>query len=200
MSEGVSTLLPYVVCLLAGYIAGSFPTAFLLVRWKSRIDIRHAGSGNVGTANTLDVTGSKALSLAVLALDVAKGALAVLISKAFGSDPWLSCAAGIGAVAGHNYPVWLRFHGGRGLATAAGVFLLTGWAFVPLWLALFGLAYARWRDVHTGNVLALLLAPMIALAVPYGDAAWRALMLALTALMLLRHADVFGAVRTRLFS
>jgi glycerol-3-phosphate acyltransferase PlsY len=196
-------LVAYIICLLAGYTVGSFPTAYLLVRWKSRLDIRHVGSGNVGTMNTFDVTRSKAVSLAVLLGDVLKGVLAVLVGSMISpGDPWISLASGAGVVLGHNYPVWLSFKGGRGLATAAGVFLLTGWVFVPLWLAIFGAVYQWKRDIHTGNVIALVLAPILVWLAPDPWLGWfafavlefRVLVTLLCGLIMLRHIDVLPAV------
>lgn len=198
-------MLPYIVSLISAYLAGSFPTAYVLVKWKSRLDIRQAGSGNVGTMNTFDVTGSKALSLGVLIVDVVKGALAVFLSGFFpGSDIWIAGAAGVGAVFGHNYPVWLRFRGGRGLATASGVFLMTGWVFVPLWLLLWKLVYHLTKDIHTANIAATMLALALTLVVPDAALLWcvgpeslvgfRAMTAVVCALIMIRHLDVLPAV------
>src|SRR5512140_1590079 len=105
-----------------GYLLGSFPTAYILVRWKSKTDIRMVGSGNVGGLNSYVVTKSKALAAIVVLIDALKGVAAVLIAPLITGDSFIfMAAAGIGAVLGHNFPVWLRFKGGRGLATAAGV-------------------------------------------------------------------------------
>lgn len=198
-------MVPYILSLLLGYAAGSFPSAFVLVKWKSRIDIRSAGSGNVGTMNTFDVTGSKWLSIAVLLIDLAKGVAAVALAGVIvGNAPGISGAAGIGAVLGHNYPVWLGFHGGRGLATAAGVFILIGWVFVPLWCLLFVLAYLPSRDIHTGNIAATLVSPAVVLLAPESVLAWsvapgslpgfRVVALIICALIMIRHRDVIPSV------
>ncbi len=107
---------------LLGYLLGSIPTAFLLVRWKSRVDIRTSGSGNVGTLNSYQVSGSKVVGFIVLVADFLKGFFAVWGTTALlGSSFEATATAGVGSVLGHNFPFWLRFHGGRGLATAAGV-------------------------------------------------------------------------------
>ena len=106
--------------ILFGYLAGSVPFAFLLAR-RAGIDVRVAGSGNVGAANVLRTTGT-GRAIAVMALDVAKGAAAVAIAQLTTGGAALAAATGAAAVVGHIYPVWLRFHGGKGVAVAAGVF------------------------------------------------------------------------------
>jgi len=147
--------LSVVQAVLLGYFLGSVPTAFFLVHWKSRVDIRHAGSGNVGALNSFKVTGSHWVGAAVLLLDLVKGLLAVFLARVLWGDGFACVgAAGLGAVAGHNFPVWLRFRGGRGLATAVGVMLLVAWMFVPLWVLLWVAAFLAVRDVNMGNAAA----------------------------------------------
>lgn len=106
---------------LFGYAMGSVPFAFLLTRGAG-VDVRVAGSGNVGAANVLRTSGI-GRAMAVMALDMMKGASTVLVAIALTSGVReVVTAAGVGAVVGHIYPVWLRFHGGKGVAVAAGVF------------------------------------------------------------------------------
>jgi len=138
-----------------GYVVGSFPTAYLLVRWKSRIDIRNVGSGNVGTLNSFLVTRSWLVGGIVLAADILKGAGAATIGAWLADGSMLHAAlAGIGAIAGHNYPVWLAFRGGRGLAPATGAALVVCWWIVPLWLVLWAVAFAFLRSVNPANAMA----------------------------------------------
>jgi glycerol-3-phosphate acyltransferase PlsY len=106
--------------MLLGYALGSVPFAFLIAR-RAGIDVRVSGSGNVGAANVLRTSGT-ALGVAVMALDISKGAATVLVAQAAGGTVAAMAAAGAAAVVGHIYPVWLRFHGGKGVAVAAGVF------------------------------------------------------------------------------
>jgi glycerol-3-phosphate acyltransferase PlsY len=110
-------MLPWILC---GYALGSVPFAFILAR-RAGIDVRVAGSGNVGAANVLRTTGMP-LGVVVMALDILKGAATVLLASAVQGTPSAMAAAGAAAVVGHVYPVWLRFHGGKGVAVAAGVF------------------------------------------------------------------------------
>src|SRR5438034_9672542 len=110
-------MLPWI---LFGYAVGSVPFAYLLAR-RAGIDVRVAGSGNVGAANVLRTTGMP-LGLAVMMLDIGKGAATVLAAYAGTGSSNSVAAAGAAAIVGHIYPVWLRFHGGKGVAVAAGVF------------------------------------------------------------------------------
>ena len=108
------------VAVALGYLVGSVPFAYLLVR-RSGIDLRQAGSGNVGAANVLRTSGP-GNAAAAMCLDATKGALAVLIAQRLGDSAATPVAAGLAAVIGHVYPVWLGFRGGKGVATAAGAF------------------------------------------------------------------------------
>jgi len=117
---------------LLGYFAGSVPFAYLLAR-RVGIDVRVAGSGNVGAANVLRTAGAWR-GVAVMVLDVAKGVLAVFLASVAHAGVTLTAMAAAAAVVGHIYPVWLRFKGGKGVAVAAGVFavltpIATGVAF-----------------------------------------------------------------------
>jgi len=152
---------------LCGYVLGSIPTAYLVVRWKSQQDIRSSGSGNVGTVNSYEVTKSVFVAAIVLILDFAKGAAAViLVRQLFGHDsdpgPW----GGLGAVLGHNYPVWLRGKGGRGLATGAGVSSLLFWGLIPTWVTFWAVAYAFIRRVNPASAVACLLTFVTVLVIP----------------------------------
>lgn len=106
-----------------GYLVGSVPVAWLIVRWVTGQDLRRRGSGNVGATNALRSTGWRAGALVAI-LDIAKGALAAAMGGAVTGSQAGSAAAGVAALVGHAYPVWLGFHGGKGVAPAAGVFAL----------------------------------------------------------------------------
>lgn len=119
-----------------GYLAGSLPLTFLLARRRG-VDLRLSGSGNVGAANVLRTSGATSAALAII-LDVTKGALAVLVALRLTSGPATPVAAGLASVIGHLYPVWLKFKGGKGVATSAGVFLV----FEPVAVAIAGVVFA----------------------------------------------------------
>jgi acyl phosphate:glycerol-3-phosphate acyltransferase len=147
------TLLP---AILAGYAVGSLPIGYLVAQSAGGVDLRRVGSGNVGATNVYRTT-SLNVAIAVMLADVAKGAGAVLLAGG-GVN---AVAAGVAAVVGHVYPVWLRFRGGKGVATASGVFgVLTPF---PALLALtaFGLIVARTRFVSLGSIVATILLPVV---------------------------------------
>jgi len=115
-----------VLAIVLGYLSGSVPFAQLVSRQRG-IDLRRVGSGNVGASNVLRTSGVRR-AIAAMCLDAIKGALAVLLALRFTSTPVVPVAAGVASVIGHVYPVWLRFRGGKGVATAAGVFaVLAPW-------------------------------------------------------------------------
>jgi glycerol-3-phosphate acyltransferase PlsY len=107
--------------IVVGYLAGSVPFAYLLARRRG-IDVRVAGSGNVGAANVLRTTGAWR-GVIVMALDMSKGIAAVTLANLLGGSSAMA-VGGAAAIVGHIYPVWLRFHGGKGVAVAAGVFTM----------------------------------------------------------------------------
>src|SRR5437870_3197887 len=104
----------------SGYLLGSVPFAFLLTRSRG-IDLRYVGSRNIGAANVLRSSGA-ALGVAVMLLDSMKGAVAVLIARMLDDNPTVIVTTGVAAILGHVFPPWLGFRGGKGVATAAGVF------------------------------------------------------------------------------
>lgn len=155
--------LTYVAIAGASYLIGSFPSAYLLVKWKTHQDIRKMGSGNVGALNSYEVTRSKVVGLSVLMIDAVKGALAVGLTGILFGDSFLFLGmACLFSVAGHNYPIWLGFKGGRGLATAAGAFLTLNWFFVVLWCIWWSITYLLTRNIHVGNITAILVCPFSA--------------------------------------
>jgi glycerol-3-phosphate acyltransferase PlsY len=135
------TLSPLVAasCLVVGYLFGSIPFGLLLTRAAGTQDLRSIGSGNIGATNVLR-TGRKDLAAATLVLDAAKAAVAYLVAFAFVHDDAGGLAAAAGAFLGHLYPVWLKFKGGKGVATFIGGLIVASWpaalAFAVVWIAL----------------------------------------------------------------
>lgn len=123
MAEGMVTAM-HQVAALAGYLAGSVPFGLLLTRLAGLGDIRRVGSGNIGATNVLR-TGHKGLAALTLLLDAAKGAAVVLLMARWG-EPFALIAA-LFAVIGHDFPLWLRFRGGKGVATTLGVLAALAW-------------------------------------------------------------------------
>lgn len=142
---------------LFGYLAGSVPFAFLLAR-SAGIDVRLAGSGNVGAANVLRTTGAWRRAIAVMALDAAKGAAAVLVVH-LAAGASLAALTGAAAIVGHIYPVWLRFHGGKGVAVAAGVFSVLSPLGTAIAASLFLVTVLATRYVSLGSIAATVALP-----------------------------------------
>ena len=151
----VHFVISFFVAAILGYFIGSVPVAYLLVRWKAKVDLRQAGSGNVGTLNSFEVTKSWLVGMTVLLLDILKGLAAALIGGALvPANAGGAIFAGVAAVMGHNYPIWLSFRGGRGLATASGAMLVVAWPVVGAWLALWGVSFLLLRQVNPANAMA----------------------------------------------
>jgi acyl phosphate:glycerol-3-phosphate acyltransferase len=151
-------MLPWILC---GYAFGSVPFAFILAR-RAGIDVRVAGSGNVGAANVLRTTGMP-LGVIVMALDMLKGAATVLLASAIQGTPSAMAAAGAAAVVGHIYPVWLRFHGGKGVAVAAGVFGVLAPVATVAAASVFLIVVWTSRVISLGSVAATVTLPSAAL-------------------------------------
>lgn len=175
--------LPFILGFVVAYLIGSIPFGLILARAGGAGDIRAIGSGNIGATNVLR-TGRKGLALATLVLDVLKGALPVWLAyRYFGPD--MAVVAGLGAVVGHCFPVWLRFQGGKGVATAAGVVLtltpLTG----LIVLALFVLIAFLSRYVSLASILGAAAAVPVAFWLGHVQAG--ELYLALAVLIIIKH-------------
>jgi glycerol-3-phosphate acyltransferase PlsY len=146
--------------ILFGYAMGSVPFAFLVAR-RAGIDVRVAGSGNVGAANVVRTTGMP-LGVTVLALDISKGAASVLAAYAAVGTTTSMAAAAAAAVVGHIYPIWLRFHGGKGVAVAAGAFAILAPAATIVATAAFFSTVFLTRLVSLGSVVATVTLPSAA--------------------------------------
>lgn len=195
--------------IVVSYLVGSIPTAYLLVRWKSGIDIRTAGSGNVGAFNTFDVTKSKRIGIIVGLLDAMKGfVVAAALGWLFKMEFEYQAVGVIASIVGHNYPVWLRFKGGRGLATGAGALFAVGLTYTIVWCIVWASTYSFKKDILLGNLAAIVSTPILLLFMP---SAWieslllvncsttmfRAFAFVLSAILLLSHADAIGELRTK---
>ena len=152
---------------VVGYLLGSVPTAYLVVRQFARKNIMEWGTGNVGTLNVHRATGSKLLTLTTLGGDVLKGVLAVAVgfsvarAAGLGTDV-ATATGGILAVVGHNYSVFLRFQGGKGIATALPVLLYIAPILVALWVGVFALTVLATRFLVLGQILGTVAVPIAA--------------------------------------
>jgi glycerol-3-phosphate acyltransferase PlsY len=180
--------------IIAGaYLIGSVPFAFILARRWGGADLRLLGSGNLGAANVLRTAGLRA-GVVVALLDVAKGVASVLLAQRLANGGAAPAAAGLAAVVGHVYPIWLGFRGGKGVATACGAFaMLTPAALVPA-LGIFVATVWATRYVSVGSVLASAALPPIAYALDSPAAAVVAAIGA-GALIVFRHRSNLRRVR-----
>jgi len=154
----------WLIALILGYLLGSVPFGLILTRLGGAGDLRSIGSGNIGATNVLR-TGRKGLAAATLALDLAKGLAAVLLAWRWFPD--LVTLTALGAFGGHCFPVWLRFRGGKGVATAAGICFGLAWplglVYAGTWLGMLALS----RISSLAGMSAALAAPIAALAMGY---------------------------------
>jgi glycerol-3-phosphate acyltransferase PlsY len=142
---------------VSGYLFGSIPTAYLVLR-KKGINILQSGSGNVGTMNALRVSGSKTTGIIVFTIDLLKGLIAVyLTGLIFGRDFTFMVTSLLFAVAGHCFTPWLKFKGGRGLATALGGSVIIAPVIPGLWILLWVATYIYKKNVHFANASATFL-------------------------------------------
>jgi glycerol-3-phosphate acyltransferase PlsY len=148
------------VAVAFAYLIGSLPFSAWLVRWSRGADVRLLGSGNPGATNALRVAGVR-VGLATLVLDIAKGYVAVRVAQALGVEGGLLGAIALTAVVGHVYPVWLRFRGGKGVATAAGTFLILAPVALVVGLVVFAVVFAISRVVSLGSVAAAVTVPAV---------------------------------------
>jgi len=151
------------LAIVFAYLIGSVPFALLLARRWGAADLRTFGSGNLGAANVLRASGIRA-GVIVAVLDVAKGAASVALAMRMSDGPVAPAAAGFAAVVGHIYPVWLKFKGGKGVATACGVFSVLTPLAVPPSLAVFLVAVWLTKYISLGSILATIALPSIAYA------------------------------------
>jgi glycerol-3-phosphate acyltransferase PlsY len=143
---------PFLILLLA-YLIGSIPFGYVLVRLKTGQDVRSMGSGNIGATNVLRTTG-RAIAVVTLALDLAKGFFAVWLMARFAGDSplWMSAAA-LAVMAGHAYPVFLKFQGGKAVASFIGAFLYLTPVPMAAALLLFAIVAAATRHVSMGSIV-----------------------------------------------
>lgn len=168
MFESLGISLPFMSILAAlafGYALGSVPFGLLLTRAAGLGDVRSIGSGNIGATNVLR-TGNKGLAAATLLLDMLKGTLSVWAAGRFGAEAGLF--AGLGAFFGHIYPVWLRFKGGKGVATYLGILLGLSWKIALLFAAVWVIIAYLFRY----SSLSALTAALVALAALFVSSHW----------------------------
>jgi glycerol-3-phosphate acyltransferase PlsY len=199
MMQTLSQSWPHAVAALAfGYLLGSIPFGLILTRLAGTPDLRSIGSGNIGATNVLR-TGRKGLAAATLLCDMLKGTVAVLVVRYLSGDQ-LALLAAAGAFLGHLFPVWLKFQGGKGVATYIGVLFAVAWpagiAMCLIWLATAALT----RYSSLAALIASLLTPGVLLALGQRPAA--VLFAVLTAMLWIMHrgniARLFAGTESRI--
>jgi acyl phosphate:glycerol-3-phosphate acyltransferase len=159
---------PWLISVPLAYLLGSIPFGYLLVKIFRKQDIRTTGSGNIGATNVAR-SGAKGLGIATLVLDLAKGYIAVVIAEHLAPTNYdLAVVAAVAAILGHVFPVWLGFRGGKGVATALGVFLALTWPSALCTLGVFAVVFALTRYVSLASILAAAAFPLFGFYfVPY---------------------------------
>lgn len=171
----------YIIVALVAYLLGSIPFGLILTRLFLHQDVRQIGSGNIGATNVMR-TGSKGLGIATLLLDAAKGYAAVMFSYQLAASDWnyivrsserygtnvlvLASIAAMFAILGHVFPVWLKFKGGKGVATGVGAFIALAPKAVLIVLVIFAALLAAFRYVSLGSIVATAAFPIVASLLP----------------------------------
>ncbi|MFP4368850.1 MAG: glycerol-3-phosphate acyltransferase [Candidatus Kapaibacterium sp.] len=167
MDPSIYNLLLKILALVLPYLVGSIPSALIIVRYFSKKDLGMEGSRNIGAMNSYEVTKKKHIGILVLLADAAKGIAAVLIAKALSYDMSIALAAVPAAVLGHNFSIYLKFRGGRGLATALGGMLILSPAAPVLWIAMWLVGFfVIKKHVHVGNITATVISPILLFYAP----------------------------------
>jgi glycerol-3-phosphate acyltransferase PlsY len=155
----------YLLICIIFYLIGSVPFAYLIIKFRFNKDVTKEGSGNVGTLNSYEITGSKSVGVYVLILDILKGIIPSLLMVFVFKLPLLYVSLPlILLVAGHNFSVWLKFKGGRGLATSAGIAIVINVFMLIIWCVVYyGVYRITKKNIHIANVVATVLMPVIAI-------------------------------------
>lgn len=176
--------------LIAAYLLGSIPFGYILTKVVHKTDIRHYGSGNIGATNVLRVYGWRS-ALPVFILDLAKGLVAVFLARAVADLPAVYLTAGFLAMFGHSFPLYLKFKGGKAVATSIGVLLaLSGWVTLIVLACFLAVVYFT-RYVSLGSIISMLILPLIfpvlGFSLPYALFG-----LATALLVIVRHHENIG--------
>jgi glycerol-3-phosphate acyltransferase PlsY len=185
---------PYLITAAVSYLLGSIPFGYILVRIFTGEDVRTSGSGNIGATNV--ARKSPALGIATLLLDAAKGLAAVLLARAFFNgphQPLIMTTAAFFAVVGHLFPVWLKFRGGKGVATSLGAFILLTPKSMLCMVVLFLLIAVAFRYVSLGSLAVAIAFPILAWAFSeYTDSRQLILIALVSAFVIWKHLHNLG--------
>jgi len=184
------------IALLVAYLVGGIPFGYLLVRWKTGGDVREQGSGNIGATNVLRTTG-RSVAVATLLLDIAKGAFAVWIADKLsgGSPMWMSLAA-LAVMAGHAFPVFLKFQGGKAVASFIGAFLYLTPIPTIAALLVFVIVVAATRQISMGSMVAAGSLPLAAWLIEHPPSSVILATLAAAVFVIYRHRANIDRIRS----
>ena len=189
---------PYLIAAAVGYLLGGIPFGYLLVRVLKGEDVRATGSGNIGATNVART--SPGLGAATLLLDAAKGLVAVLVARALFSGPHqalIMTTAACFAVLGHLFPIWLKFRGGKGVATTFGAFILLTPKSILCMVGLFLILAVAFRYVSLGSISVAASFPLLAWALhEYADSRQIVLIALVSALVIWKHRRNIGRLAT----
>ena len=175
----------FLITFLAGYLLGSIPFGFLIVHLNGKGDIREIGSGNIGATNVLR-TGNKNIALITLFLDGLKAAMALLIFEYFYGVN-LGLIAGAAALIGHCYPIWLKFRGGKGVATFFGFLLASSWVIAAITGSVWFVVALISRMSSLAAILAVILTPLIAFS--FNESKLAVVSSILAVIIVFRHSE-----------
>ncbi len=185
------TWLAWVILIIGGYLLGSIPTAYIIVKLKKGTDIRQIGSGNIGATNTIRAAG-RGTGVLVFILDMAKGAIPTLIGLAISRD--LAIVAGLAAFLGHLFPIWLNFKGGKGVSTAFGVALAMYPLYALFCITLWLIVMLATGYVSLGSCCGTALMPIIAICTAQ-PASCIIIFIIITLLVCWRHRENFRNIK-----
>lgn len=161
MMLNLTSPLYWLIC-AAYYLIGSIPTAYLVLKFRHQLDIRNEGTGNVGAMNSYDVTGSKFTGIFVFVIDFLKGIIpTIVLLYVFNLSLYFIILPSVLLVFGHNFSVFIKFKGGRGLATSAGILIVLNFWLVIIWLILYAVMRKIKDNVHIASVIASILLPVV---------------------------------------
>ncbi len=157
-----------IIIAIISYFLGTIPSAYIIIKLTLGEDISRKGSGNIGAMNSYEVSRKKWIGLIVLFIDLAKGAISVIIANYISDNDFISSAvASVFSVLGHNFNIFLGMKGGRGLATAAGASLFINPIMILHWIVMWILGYfVIKRNIHVGNLVASVFAPVLVFSTP----------------------------------
>ncbi|MDY6907150.1 MAG: glycerol-3-phosphate 1-O-acyltransferase PlsY [Chloroflexota bacterium] len=195
-------VLQFIGAIALGYLIGAIPFGVIVGRLTRGIDVREFGSGSMGMTNVLRTVGTVA-AVVVFCADLAKGAAAVALALPILSStpavvPWGMAAAGVAAVVGHSWPVYIGFRGGRGVTTGFGALLVMSWPIGVISFAIFIAVVATWRYVSLGSMAAAV--AMLVVTIPFVLLGWEPIAylvygLAVVPAVIFRHRGNIGRLR-----